>query len=364
MTANYAEIKRSIRYSRCLRHPDKRLEVGTNRETGEYAPLCVQCVREGFVGPALGRDEYIAEKEWRNVTSQVERYQGQPVLAKLDKEDIRKLLAPKAQDRELEVFLRYCLAEGMNPFAGDVWLVPFTNRTTGEVTHAIVIGLQFYLKKAARNPLYETYLAGCIVKRGTEYTDIVGTALYPGDELFGAWCKVWKRGAPVPFEHRVALVDWDKGRDLWKAHPNVMIEVTAIRQAIRRAFPGEFGPKEEPQEIEGVAVEVMEDATAQALAPRVPVRTALSTPGPVETGPTTSLRPASPAASAERRFHTPTEFWDATEKAGWSHEQVTATLGGSLGEWLSAKAKEWGRFATWDDAWKFLEKVLLKPEMV
>ena len=368
----YAEAKRSIRFKKCLRHPDKHLELGVDHETRAYIPLCIQCGREGFTGPALGRDDYAAEKEWDMTTREVEQYQGQPVLATLNKEDIRKLLAPQAQDRELEVFLRFCIAQRLNPFAKDVWLIPFKNRETGEVTHAIVIGLQAYLKKAARNPLYQTYQSGCIVKRGETYTDIIGTALLPSDELFGAWCKVWKRGAPVPFEHRVALTDWDKGRDLWRTHKSTMIEVTVIRQGIRRAFPEEFGPNEEPQEIEGVVVEVAEDSTALALAPRVlepvpePSQGGVPLPQHAPSKPLTvphqaAAKPQATPAPSERRFQTPTEFWQVVD-ALWPRDRVTEALGGSLGQWLAAKRKEMGAFPTWDDAYDFLVGTLGIPE--
>lgn len=64
--------------------------------------------------------------------------------------------------------------------------------------------------------------------------------------------------------------------------------------------------------------------------------------------------PQKAEASSARRFHTVTEFWDATEKAGWTREQVAEVLGSSIGGWLNDRSKEWGRFATWDDAYDTL----------
>ena len=50
-----------------------------------------------------------------------------------------------------------------------------------------------------------------IVERGGQYVDLVGTAMYPKDTLFGVWCKVWKRGAREPF------LGWVEGCDPVKA---------------------------------------------------------------------------------------------------------------------------------------------------
>lgn len=98
------------------------------------------------------------------------------------------------------------------------------------------------------------------------------------------------------------------------------------------------------EEIEARDTERMQHDIDDALPPP-PIST---TPKPARAG----LDPP------QRRFSTVTEFWTATEKNGWTRDQVTGVLGVSIGAWLNAKSKEWGRFATWDDAYGALEGVL------
>ena len=258
-TANYAEVERGLRYKSCLRHPGKRLVVQHIQGQG-YVPWCVDCYREGFPGPALGKDSYMADKEWDMVNREMANRPGQ-VLAPLLVNDIQRFLAPKASVADLEIFVRFCQAQHLNPFAKEVYLIPFKNKD-GSYTSSIVIGIQAYLKRASRNPLYQTYQSGLIVKRGNDYVDVIGTVGYPGDELYGAWCKVWKAGAPVPFEHRILRKDWDKGRELWLTIPGPMLETRCISQCIRRAIPEEYGPDDVPQQVEGITVEVGEDTVA------------------------------------------------------------------------------------------------------
>ena len=93
-TPNYAEVERSLRSKSCLRHPDKRVVVQHVQGQG-YVPWCVSCYREGFPGPALGKDNYMAEKEWDMVTREIANRPGQ-VLTSLQVADIQRFLAPKA----------------------------------------------------------------------------------------------------------------------------------------------------------------------------------------------------------------------------------------------------------------------------
>src|SRR3972149_2859368 len=104
------EVQREIRGRKCLRHPEKALVVQIDHETREYIPWCIECGREGYKGPAIGREDPVAERMWNmvNRNQQVEQYRGQPVLAKLAVEDIRRWLAPKASDKELGIFVRFC----------------------------------------------------------------------------------------------------------------------------------------------------------------------------------------------------------------------------------------------------------------
>ena len=189
-------------------------------------------------------------------------------LSTLTSEDIKQYICPEATSQECIIFLRFCLAQQLNPFAGDVFLVKYGGR---EPKASIQIGLPVYLRRASANPNYAGYAAGVIVKDNTgAYVDRDGAFLYPGDELFGAWARVHRKGAVEPLVHKVALSEYMKtytrdGRTfkagLWESKPATMIVVTATRQAIRRMFPETeqqimdmYGPR-----FEGMMLEDLKD---------------------------------------------------------------------------------------------------------
>ncbi|GEM_PF-3852739 len=338
---NHAEMSRSLKYRVCLRHPAGHLEIQFDQAAGQYVPWCVACNREGFSGPALGRDNLLAEKEWNNMTDQMEKYQGAPVLTQLNSASIKKWLAPEADDVTIEIFLRYCLAMGANPFAREVYLVPFESRTTHKITWTIMPGLQLYLKHASHNPQYQTYQAGLVVQRGDAYVDIMGTLTYPGDQVLGAWCRVYKRGAPVPFEHRIKMEDWNKHREVWLTNPNSMIEVRAISQALRRAFPDQFAPTDDPDTYAGMPVIVADETTAKELVPPAAAGIAAPALAAREDTPPNGEGTPQDSGGAPQETEPPdltwNEFWGEMKRLGKEATEVRAICNNvqSMKEWLT-----------------------------
>ena len=248
---NHAELRRYLRNKRCLLHPKMALMIVIN-EASEYVPKCGQCWPQP---PSLERRPNIAHERMEEMVQRSIATLPEPQQVAQYAKEVGQFLAPQATPTELQIFARYCMAQGLNAFAKEAYLIPFKDTKTQQVRHAIVTGIGGYLKKASHNPAYQMYQSGLIVSRDGRYAHIPGTALFPGDVLFGAWCKVYKKNAPMPFEHQVALADWKKpGFGLWGKQDNVMIEVTAVRQCIRRAFPDEVGPENEDTEYEGVPI--------------------------------------------------------------------------------------------------------------
>lgn len=198
-------------------------------------------------------------------TAIVKREQG---LAALSPQEVRTLLpVGKATDTEIGVFIRYCQAVQADPWAKEIYLVKYDERAVA----AIVLALNWYLKRASHNPAYESYESGVIVKRQGEYIDVVGSVVYEGDTLFGGWCKCYKKGVQRPFERRVTMAEYDKHQFGWKTMPATMIEKVAIVQGIRRAFPDEFtgfqDKAELPVVLEGEVEEVRPPRELPADAP-------------------------------------------------------------------------------------------------
>ena len=197
------------------------------------------------------------------MTSEIQTYQGRGQAVAVP-DEVKRLLAPKATDRELVLFCKIANDLGLNPFANELYLIPFGG------SHQIVIAVQAYLKRASHNPNYSHIEAGLVVQRNNQYVRTTGTMRYPGDITYGAWCDAYKilpngTVSSRPFSHEVTLADWNKGSNVWATKPEHMIMTTAIRQCVRMAFPDEFGPELESSNMQGMAVEVADSETIKTM---------------------------------------------------------------------------------------------------
>lgn len=197
-------------------------------------------------------------------------------LAALAIQDVRSLIPGLAKCTETEIkgFILYCKAVNADPWAKEIYLIKYDEKAPA----AIALALNWYLKRASHNPAYESYESGVTVERQGTFIDLVGSVVYPGDKLFGGWCKVYKKGADHPFERRVAMAEYDKRQAGWTKMPATMIEKVAIMQGIRRAFPDEFS--EEPEvglpvviegEIEAESVTVAQQSQVMNISMECPV---------------------------------------------------------------------------------------------
>lgn len=150
-------------------------------------------------------------------------------------QEVKQYLAPKATETEVAVFLRFCQGLGLNPFIKEVYLVKYDERSPA----AIVVGIQAYLKWAARNPSWGGFESGIVVMREGKASESQGSLVLPGETLVGGWCVVHRKGA-TDLKRVVGLAEYNKGQSLWKTMPATMIEKVAIGQAVRRAFPEDF----------------------------------------------------------------------------------------------------------------------------
>ncbi len=64
---------------------------------------------------------------------------------------------------------------------------------------------------------------------------------YKGQEnLVGGWASIYIKDWDVPFDHTVALSEFNKGTATWKNMPAIMIRKVALVQALREAFPDDL----------------------------------------------------------------------------------------------------------------------------
>ena len=322
----YAEVQRSIKYKKCLRHPDKVLVVQHDWASNRYKPWCVQCGVEGYPSPVLGRDDYLAEKEWDMATQALAKRDER--IDALTVPTVRQLLAVgKATDTEIKAFILFCQAADANPFLREAYLIKYQEGSPA----SIVLALQWYLKRASHNPAYESYESGVIVKRADAYLDLPGAVPLPNDSLFGGWCRVWKKGATHPFERRVTMAEYDRKQAQWKTMPATMIEKVAIVQCVRRAFPDEFGAEERvelPVILEGDEASLEASEHAQ-----VPLEKSTPSPSePVGVSETNST-PASPPVDFEAlvkglpEVKAPQDLGKVARMLGHTPEKARALLG-------------------------------------
>jgi phage recombination protein Bet len=159
----------------------------------------------------------------------------------LEVKDIQTQLCAKATASEAMLFLRVASNLRANPFLQEVFLVKYADNAPA----AIVVGMPFFLARAAANPNYDGYEAGILNLEGQPISTIIAVAEGKDANVGGAWCKVYVKGRRVPVLVEVKLSEYLKRRNdgsaqsLWKSNPVTMIEKVAISQAHRRAFPSE-----------------------------------------------------------------------------------------------------------------------------
>ena len=186
--------------------------------------------------PALAQRPSIIQERVGELVAQ----QGSQALATREgalrlAQEVKQYLAPKATTEEVAVFIKFCQGLGLNPFIKEVYLVKYDERSPA----AIVVGVQAYLKWAARNPAWGGFESGIVVMKDGKAEERQGSLVFPGETLMGGWCVVHRTGS-VNLKRVVALSEYNKNQSLWKTMPATMIEKTAIGQGVRRQFPEDF----------------------------------------------------------------------------------------------------------------------------
>ena len=182
-------------------------------------------------------------------------------------------------DQEVMMYLTLCRYQHLNPFLKEVYLIKYGNSPA-----TIVTGKDLFMKRANRNPNSAGKKAGIIVasKENGAVTEREGTVYIPEtEELIGGWAKVYIKGHSEPEYASVSFNEY-AGRksdgtlnSQWATKPATMIRKVALVQALREAFPEDFGGLYSPEEMGNQAAVVLDDA-AQPV--EVPAETPKETP--------------------------------------------------------------------------------------
>lgn len=173
-------------------------------------------------------------------------------------DDVRNLICPNADQKEVSLFLQLCKSQRLNPFVKDAYLVKYGSNPAQMITN-----YQVFNRRACRNENYAGIENGVVVLRNGEIVHKDGSAVYKaaGETLLGGWAKVYFKDNRKPAYAEVALDDYSTGKSNWAKMPGVMIEKCAKAAAWRLAFPDDFQgmyvseemQQAQPQQVESYA---------------------------------------------------------------------------------------------------------------
>lgn len=168
--------------------------------------------------------------------------------------DVRNVLgAPTATPGEIRIFLELCKARGLNPFLKEAYIVKY-----GDNPATIITGKDVFLKRAARNPKFQGFKAGVIVQNNTGSLERrEGSMVLKNETIIGGWAEVYVDGYKTPITSEVSFDEY-AGRkregtlnQQWASKPATMIRKVSLVQALREAFPDDFGGMYDESELSG-----------------------------------------------------------------------------------------------------------------
>lgn len=144
-------------------------------------------------------------------------------------QQLKDHLCPGISDSDAFIFLEKAKLFALNPFKGEIYAMPFKDRT-GEKRYSPVIDYHVFLARAKQYPTYLYFEAGL------RYDE--------NKKADGAWCKIYdekfgkgENGQPRFFYHEIDADEYDKKQSTWLTKRNTMLKKTAIRQAHNLCYP-------------------------------------------------------------------------------------------------------------------------------
>lgn len=186
-------------------------------------------------------------------------------------DDVRNLICPNADQKEVALFLQLCKSQRLNPFVKDAYLVKYGSNPAQMITN-----YQVFNRRACKNENYGGIENGVVVLRNGEIVHKDGSAVYKaaGETLLGGWAKVYFKDNRKPAYAEVALDDYSTGKSNWSKMPGVMIEKCAKAAAWRLAFPDDFQGMYVSEEMQQAQPQHVESYTepVQAFADPAPIK--------------------------------------------------------------------------------------------
>lgn len=189
-------------------------------------------------------------------------YESNGEIVKLSTTTIKNYLVSgggNVTDQEVFMFLSLCRFQHLNPFLREAYLIKFGNNPA-----QMVVGKDYFIKKAKKNPNFKGKQTGIIILKGNgEIEEREGSFYLPNEKVVGGWAKVYIKDydcpeyAAVSFEEYAGRKSNGELNNQWKTKPATMIRKVALVQALREAFPDEYGGlySQEEMQTEDITLE-------------------------------------------------------------------------------------------------------------
>ena len=123
------------------------------------------------------------------------------------------------QEKHRTQFLEICKHFNLNPFAREIYAIPYGNNFN------IIVGYEVYIKRAEMSG----QLAGWKAWSEGEGAELKGVV------------EIYRKDWREPFRHEVYFSEYNQNNSMWKSKPRTMIQKVAIAQGFRMCFPCELG---------------------------------------------------------------------------------------------------------------------------
>lgn len=150
-------------------------------------------------------------------------------MIEITAEQVRKYIAPKATMQEIGFFMGLSRSLGLNPFANEVYLIPFSG--VGGLKHVPVVDYHVYLAKAQTNPNFDGITWQFDDQEKPTKVDVT----------------IYRKDWQHPYQHTTFMSEvMRKKADgspmaTWKDKPRGMLMKCGIKEALRIAFAFECG---------------------------------------------------------------------------------------------------------------------------
>ena len=174
--------------------------------------------------------------------------------------------------KDVVAFMAKCQARGLNPLAGDAYMVAYGN------TSSVIVSKDYFVRTAQMQPEHDGFEAGVVIAYNGSISRQEGSLVLDGWQLVGGWARVYKKTQKYPVYAEVSLKEYNTGKSLWVSKPATMIRKVALVQALREAYPTAFGgiydasEMPEPQEQASAPVQAYAEVPSADTSHLDPVR--------------------------------------------------------------------------------------------